>query len=155
MTLAEFCVHPRTRHMVMNYQAGYLSCPAQKDPREASKGMSAEDLAAYKLQLALDPSPEEFPAPEALFEAARNRLRSFVSVGITERLHESLTLLARRLGAPDPPQFERRNVGNRFDTVDPHTIGVIRSCTEVDYELYRSERNDFERIWKQSGDFDR
>jgi len=48
LSLAEFCTHPRTRHMVQNYQAGYLACPGRKIPRELARTMTTADLAAYK-----------------------------------------------------------------------------------------------------------
>ena len=144
LTLAEFCLHPLTHHMVRNYQAGYLACPEKKNPRELAKRMSNEDLSAYKLQLALDPSPGEFHDANALYRAGYDRLRSFLAVGITERLQESLTLIARRLGASAPPEFGRRNVGNLSGLPDDRTIGIIRACTEVDHALYCDETKRFE-----------
>ena len=38
MPLAEFCVHPRTRHMVQDYQCGYLACPGRRTPEEVAAG---------------------------------------------------------------------------------------------------------------------
>ena len=145
LSLAEFCTHPRTQHMVRNYQAGYLACLGNKDPRELARTMTVHDLAAYKLQLALDPSPAEFPARDELYRAACSRLRSFTAVGITEKLRESMLLIASRLGGSRPPDFGRRNVGpNRIAVSDGHTIGVIRACTDVDHALYSEELRRFE-----------
>ena len=143
LPLAEFCVHPRTRHMVQNYQSGYLACPDRPTPEEVAAGMTQEDFAAYKLQLALDPSPEKCSSPQELYQNAKNRLQAFISVGITERLQESLGLIARVLGMPDPPEFSLRNVGaNRPATVDPETVRVIRANTEVDQALYDAVKSE-------------
>jgi len=137
MPLAEFCVHPRTRHMVQDYQCGYLACPGGRSPEKVAEGMTQEDFAVYKLQLALDPRPDEFPPPDDLYRIAHDRLQSFVAVGITERLQESLLSIARALGLPDPPAFKMRNVGsNRPDKIDDETIKVIREHTQVDQALY-------------------
>lgn len=145
LSLAEFCTHPRTRHMVQNYQAGYLACPERKDPKSLALTMTNNDLAAYKLQLALDPSPNEFPAKDELYNAAYNRLRQFIAVGITERLRQSFELIAQRLGGPSPPEFGRRNVGtNRISAVDEGVIRIIRECTDVDHALYAHELRHFE-----------
>jgi hypothetical protein len=78
-------------------------------------------------------------------DMAQRRLRSFVAVGIAERLPESLRLIARALGAADPPLFGRRNVAtNRPAAIDHDTIRIIRACTEVDSALYASQRRSFE-----------
>ena len=145
-SLAEFCVHPRTRHMAHNYQSGYLACPGGKSPGELAVNMTMEDPAAYKLQLALDPAPDEFPSPDKLYEAAVNRLRGFVAVGITERLQESYSLIARALGLPGPPLLPVRNAGtNRPAAVDLATERVIRANTEVDRVLYEATRKAVEQ----------
>ena len=145
LTLAEFCTHPRTRHMVQDYQSRYLACLGQKCPRELARTMTNHDFAGYKLQLALDPLPDEFPPGPELYRAAHNRLRSFVAVGITERLRESFRLIARKLGAPNPPEFDRRNIApNRITGVDNRTMQIIFRCTEVDHALYADELKGFE-----------
>ena len=151
LPLAEFCTHPRTRHMVQNYQSGYLACLGRKDPRALAANMTSEDFAKYKLQLALDPAPDEFSPPQELYRAANDRLRSFVAVGLSERLEDSLTLIAHALGLPHPPAFSARNVGaNRPPTVDPEAISAIRAHTEVDQALYDSMRKLFEQNLKSA-----
>jgi hypothetical protein len=131
--------------MVQDYQAGYLACPGRKDPRELARTMTKDDLALYKLQLALDPSPDEYPTRAELYRAAFNRLRSFVAIGITERLNESFMLISRQLGAANPPEFGRRNVAqNRPTAIDDHTMRIIRECTEIDHALYADELKQFE-----------
>jgi hypothetical protein len=146
LSLAEFCTHPRTPHMVQNYQARYLACPERKDPQALALTMTNDDLTAYKLELALDPSTNQFPAKHELYNAAYSRLRLFVAVGITERLRQSFELIARCLGWPSPPEFGWRNVGtNRISAVDEDVIRIIRECTDVDHALYADERRRFEQ----------
>ncbi len=151
LSLAEFCNHPRTRHMVQNYQSGYLACLGGKDPRALAASMTTEDFAKYKLQLALDPAPDDFPSPQELYRAASDRLHSFVAVGLSERLDDSLTLIAHALGMPRPPAFSARNVGaNRPPTIDAETISAIRDHTQVDQALYDSMQKLFAQNLKSA-----
>ena len=137
LSLQEFCTDARTRHMVQNYQSGYLACRCVKDPRLIARGMTQADLAVYKLQLALDPSPDEFPSESDLYQAAMRRLESFFEVGTSETLHESMLAIAGGLGIQAPPHFERRNVGsNRPETIDDSTLRTIWASTQVDHALY-------------------
>jgi hypothetical protein len=135
--------------MVQNYQAAYLACQATKNPLKIAEHMTSADFASYKLQLALDPSPDEFPSADDLYRAASERLRSFLTVGITERLTESLALVARKLGVDVPPPFDRRNVGgNRPHSVANTTRRKILDCTEVDHAIYADMRKRFEQEFK-------
>lgn len=141
MSLAEFCRSPRTRHMVENYQAGYLYWPAADSPATVASSMTSDDLAQYKLQLHLDPDPARFPPPDALHQAAQARLDSFAAVGITEDLNHSLRLVAAALGLGVPPDFEKRNVGRQSRSdLDPDTRRLIESRVEVDLALYDRAR---------------
>jgi hypothetical protein len=146
LSLAEFCRHPRTRHMVRNYQSGCLASFGSKSPGELAARMTAEDFAGYQLQLALDPAPDLFPAPDKLYHAAADRLRSFVAVGITERLQESFSLIARALRLPAPPVLPIRNAApNRPATLDRDTRRIIHAHTEVDQAVYEAARRAIER----------
>jgi len=132
--------------MVQNYQSGYLACPDNKSPGELAGSMTGEDLAAYKLQLALDPAPDAFPAPGKLYEAAIDRLGSFVAVGITELLQDSFSLFARALRLAAPPVFPIRNAAtNRPAAVDLDTQHIIRASTEVDQAVYEVTRRAVEQ----------
>jgi hypothetical protein len=144
LTLATFCVDSRTRQMVRNYQSRYLACPHGRNPRELAEGMTKEDFAAYRLQLALDPGPDDMPSSEELYQAATQRLQGFLAVGISDKLQDSLALIAHALGFPDPPAFPMRNVAqNRPESVDHDTLRTIRANTEVDQALYEAIRRDF------------
>jgi hypothetical protein len=141
LSLTEFCVHPRTRHMVVNYQCGYLASFGDRAPHTLVHNLTPQDLADYKLQLALDPRPEEYPAPEQLLRAAVERLDGFVAVGITELLQPSFGLIADALGVPPPPRLPIRNAANnRPPRFDEETLRVIRAQTEVDRALYEMVR---------------
>jgi Sulfotransferase family len=144
LTLAQFCVDSRTRQMVQNYQSRYLACLPWKNPRELAKSMTQEDFAAYRLQLALDPASDDTHSSEELYQAAVQRLKGFLAVGISDQLQDSLALIARRLSLPDPPVFPLRNVApNRPANIDRDTIRTIRANTEVDQVLYEAIRRDF------------
>lgn len=158
LSLAEFCVHPRTRHMVRNYQSGYLASFGTRTPREIARTLTSRDLAAYRLQLALDPAPDIFPAPDRLYEAALRRLDGFVAVGITERLQTSISLIARALGLDGPPVFPIRNAAtNRPPAIDLGTKRLIYGQTEVDQAIYETAKNAVEhqldRLEQSHGQF--
>jgi hypothetical protein len=144
LTLADFCVDQRTRHMVQNYQSRYLACLPLKDPRVLADGMTTADFAAYRLQLALDPTADEIASPAELYRGAKHRLNGFVAAGISESFEASLALIAHSLGLPHPPVFPMRNVApNRLGRVDDRALRTIRSQTEVDQVLYEETKRDF------------
>jgi hypothetical protein len=144
LTLAAFCVDERTKHMVENFQSRYLASLPEKSPRLLADGMTKEDFAAYKLQLALNPASNEMPSREELYRAAKQRLKGFVAVGISENLQDSLALIANALRQPEPPVFPMRNVAaNRPGNVDGATLRIIRAQTEVDQVLYEETKRGF------------
>src|SRR6516225_5389223 len=139
LSLAEFCIDQRTRHIVQNYQTRCLACLPLKPLRKLAAEMTRQDFAAYRLQLALDPTTvdEGSIAPAALYRAAKERLASFVAVGLTERFGESLQRIATALELPPPPAFSMRNVApNRVEHLDSHTLERIRESTKIDGALY-------------------
>jgi hypothetical protein len=143
-SLADFCTDPRTQHMVVNYQAGYLFWPPSAVPSELARGMSKADFATYRLQLRLDPDPSRFPDDDELYQLAKARLATFAAVGIAENLPQSLRLIAGALGFGIPPAFERRNVApDRPIPLDSPTERLIRARTEVDQALYDHVRSRF------------
>ena len=61
LSLAEFCVHPMTRHMVENYQAGYLTV-LPRNPTAVARTLSSECLARFELQERMQyPDPSMTP----------------------------------------------------------------------------------------------
>ena len=144
--------------MVRNYQSGYLASFGSRTPAEIARTMTSSDFAAYRLQLALDPAPDNFPAPDRLYEAALRRLDSFVAVGITERLQTSISLIARALGFESPPAFPIRNAAtNRPPPIDLDTRRIIYAQTEVDQAVYAAAKNAIEhqldRLEQSHGQF--
>ena len=146
LTLEQFCLHRRTRHMVDNYQSRYLACRGTLNPRALAARMTAADLAVYQLQLTLDPDVNEFTSLDELYRAAVRRLDSFVAVGITERLQESFSVIAHALNIPNPPVLPIRNAGwNRPDLpCDARTRRTIQRLTQVDRAIYGSVRGALE-----------
>jgi hypothetical protein len=147
MTLAEFCLHPATRHMVENYQASYLA-KAPCDPITAAAGLTPECLARYQLQERLQ-YPDRFDSPAGLLEAAQARLATFEAVGFTEDFDNSLQRISRALNGLEPQHFEPENVNpERISTskVDESTLSIIRELTEVDRCLYQWARAEFRDV---------
>lgn len=137
MSLAEFCIHPKTRHMVENYQAAYLA-KTPCDPVIVAQGLFPEDLARFELQRRME-HPDDVPASEELFERAEARLARFTAVGITENFHNSLVQVSRALKCPAPKPFEPQNTNPErapVDNVDSATLALVRDLTRVDQRLY-------------------
>ena len=146
MSLAEFCIHPATRHMVENYQAAYLA-KAPRNPTAVAQGLGPASLARFELQELLQYS-DRFDSAATLFERAKERLINFVAVGFTEDFANSLHRISRSLNCGQPQPFEAQNISRerpRVEEVDTATIGLIRQVTEVDQRLYEFARN---RDWK-------
>ena len=85
LTIKEFCTHPSTRHMVVNYQCGYLAKVAS-DPVIAARQIEPAGLERFELQEVLqdaDRSMAQFcsPAQSSAFRvlppsASRRRSRN-------------------------------------------------------------------------------
>ena len=145
LSLAEFCVHPMTRHMVENYQAGYLAA-LPRNPTAAAQTLSAECLARFELQERMQ-YPDPFNDTGTLFERAKERLASFVTVGFTEDFANSLHRISRCMEWPLPQPFEAVNVNPerpRRTEIDGDTINLICRLTEVDQRLYKFAKSHFE-----------
>ena len=145
LSLAEFCVHPMTRHMVENYQAGYLAA-LPRNPTAAAQTLSAECLARFELQERMQ-YPDPFNDTGTLFERAKERLAGFVTVGFTEDFANSLHRISRCMEWPLPQPFEAVNVNPerpRRTEIDDITINLICRLTEVDQRLYKFAKSHFE-----------
>ena len=137
MSLAEFCVHPSTRHMAENYQASYLA-KSPRDPIPIAERLTPESLERFQLQ-------EELQYPDrldstALLECAKARVASFAGVGFTEDFENSLRRISHALNGTEPQTFASENVNLErapTSTVDETTLSVIRALTEVDLSLYK------------------
>ncbi len=139
MSLAEFCVHPETRHMVENYQSAYLA-KSPCDPVVVAQGLSPDCLARFELQKRME-HPDKISDPKELFERAEARLAGFSAVGITENFHDSLLQISGALECPAPSAFEPQNVNPErapVENVDEATLALIRDLTLVDRRLYDS-----------------
>ena len=139
LSLAEFCVHPETRHMVENYQANYLA-KSPCDPVVLAQDLSPEQLSKFELQERLQ-YPDRFPDFEALLARAQTRLATFDIVGLTENFADAVLEIGRQLNCPAVPMSERRNVNPEPLSpadLDRSTLSLIYDLTEVDQCLYRS-----------------
>ncbi|HEX4169523.1 MAG TPA: FkbM family methyltransferase [Bryobacteraceae bacterium] len=139
MSLAEFCVHPETRHLVENYQATWLA-KSPSDPTIAAQGISADDLARFELQRRIE-FPDKISDSAELFERARARLAEFTAVGAADHFSSSILDISMALQCAAPPPFEPQNAnpeGLTASHVDAATLEVIRDLTRVDQRLYES-----------------
>lgn len=144
LSLAEFCVHPETRHMIENFQATYLAKPPG-DPMKDARGLSTEQLACFELQRQLERAGG-LTDPIKLLEIAKERLRGFSAVGFTEDFDVSLREISYRLGCREPPSLEAQNVNPErtpITDLDEATLALIRNLTAVDQRLYEYARVQF------------
>lgn len=136
LSLREFCVDPRTSHLVRNYQSSWLA-KAPLDPVQAGDGMTPEDFSRYCLQRTL--GYPDLLTDGTLFDRAVERLSTFVTVGFAEEFDASMARFSRIFDAPAPSPLTPVNVAdNRVpaDSLDAETLGVIQECTRVDQRLY-------------------
>lgn len=138
MSLLEFCRDSETRHMVENYQSQYLA-KAPRSPFVAALHLSAKDFQRLQLQEIMQ-GPDLGYSDTTLLQRAKQRLSTFVAVGITEDFDKSLSHVSARLGLPAPVHSSARNNAgyNRVsrEHLDGATVDVIRELTQVDAQLY-------------------
>jgi len=139
LTLPQFCLHPETRYLVENYQAGYLATFSRtKNPAEIAAAFTPEQRRQHLFQAALEPRTAGLDE-RSLALAAREGLRRFLAVGICERLEQSMHLIGRALGRTLqlPPQRENITSG-RIATHElaDEALRTIHGITAVDRELY-------------------
>lgn len=142
LSLLEFCTHPKTRHMVSNYQARYL-VNFGIDPRLAGALCTHEELSTFQLQdllerLTLDAVPEDL-----LLSAAEANLASFAAIGVVDKFPEAMRRFAAVFGCKEIPSLfdERHNVApepHAEANLDSKTRLAIIGATQVDLALYRS-----------------
>jgi FkbM family methyltransferase len=137
LSLLEFCTHPKTRHMVENYQARYL-VDFGIDVRVPGALCSAEELASFQLQDLLDRLTVEAVPDDLLHSAAAANLESFGAVGVTEKFPQAMQKFAAIFDRADAPKFfnERHNAAPGPVSLDAETRSAILRVTEVDLALY-------------------
>jgi hypothetical protein len=139
LSLRDFCTDEETRHLIENYQAGYLSsfC-APYDPTEIAKRFTPEQTRRHLFQAALEPRVKDLPL-DVLCESAQNGLSRFHAVGTVESLEVSMRVAGESLGYALPLPNVRQNVTPErihVDELDEATLDVIRRVTRVDRILY-------------------
>lgn len=88
---------------------------------------------------------------QTLARAKEHATKSFRVVGISERFHESLLLIASSFGW-DIPYYENRKVSKNRPAVDPATVELIRQHNPYDLELYEFGRQRFEEDMVRNAD---
>ena len=86
-----------------------------------------------------DPSRVQRLSDAELLDLAMERLEEFAFVGLTERLDESVTMLTRMFGWPEPgeiPQLNAADSPSRSYDISAGAREAIREQVAVDMELY-------------------
>jgi hypothetical protein len=141
LSLFEFCTHPKTCHMVRNYQARFL-VDFGIAPRDAGALCTHEELSSFQLEdllerLTLDAVPDDL-----LLSAAEANLTSFAAVGVTEQFPEAMRRFAAVFGRTEvsPLFYERHHVAPNpvaEAELDSKTRLAILDATQVDLALHR------------------
>lgn len=144
LSLLEFCTHPKTRHMVSNYQARYL-VNFGIDPRLAGALCTHEELSTFQLQDLLERLTLDAVPNGLLLSAAEANLASFAAIGVVDKFPEAMRRFAAVFGCKEIPSLfdERHNVApepHAEANLDSKTRLAILGATQVDLALYRSAR---------------
>ncbi len=114
-----------------------------------TKGVGIEDflrLTAPRQNLqskVLAGLPYDAPCDERVLDTAKANLeRSFRVVGLSERFHESLILIAASFGW-EIPYYENRKVTKDRSAVEPHVLEMIRERNQLDLALYEFGKDRF------------
>jgi hypothetical protein len=104
--------------------------------------------------IAQDYRPGFVSGPDAL-GIARANLDRFWFVGFVEEFNKSVLLLSDKLGLRDPIPPKRLNVTRErvdYGRPQPEEIEIITDLNQLDIELYRVARLDFERKYASASD---
>jgi hypothetical protein len=150
-SLEEFLESPRWRTLYENYQARQLAHEVQLD-RAGVDYVPAERFARLG-----PPFPREHPLPlqsyfdcsplasnpDELLRRGRERLDELEFVGVTEKLENVFTAVARSWGVLDPSPLPRLQVSGdrpRANDLPDSILERIRDATAVDRALYERAR---------------
>lgn len=134
--LSRFLHDPVCRVVTSNWQARWLA--AEPPPGDLAWTTVPSDLVGWK------PSVHHRPlrmGQEELLERSAGTIERLSMVGVTERLPETLCLVAGHLGWPPPEPPARRNVsplpadGEALSAAD---LELLRELNQVDTQLYDS-----------------
>ncbi|HTH59872.1 MAG TPA: sulfotransferase family 2 domain-containing protein [Paraburkholderia sp.] len=129
-TLLDFVRDPETNWDIVNTQTLFLA--ADLDYEKLSRDPVGYGQAAIKALAARKHD-------RALLDVAKKRLESFAFFGITERMRDSMGLLAYQLGYLPNFSVPRLNTSSNRKGNDPLSAGeldAIRELTALDQELY-------------------
>lgn len=95
---------------------------------------------------------EATPLGEDALREAKNNLKKYCFVvGVTDKLDETIVVLAKAFGWRNPYYFERRNVAKRTSDISPGDLEIIRDNNTLDSELYRFARELLEESIRSYG----
>lgn len=90
-------------------------------------------------------------ADQDLLDIAKQNLRTFCVVGLTERFQESLLLMMINFGW-EIPFYEKRKVSKTRPTIEPALIDHIREHNRLDCELYEFGKALFEESLRKNNE---
>lgn len=134
-------------HYLRNYPPGWWAAPMEA-ATDAARNLSLEDFIRHNTSAGVINGQTAFLAGAAFTEpvdrtmlehAKSNILERFATVGVTERLDESLVVMADALGWTGPLSLSRTNTNSlrpRQAEVDPETLAMIEDRNDLDRELY-------------------
>ncbi|MBU9262806.1 sulfotransferase family protein [Burkholderia multivorans] len=129
-TLLDFIRDPETNWDIVNTQTLFLAADfdyqrLSRDPVDYGRA-AVKELAARRHD-------------KALLDRAKRRLESFAFFGITERMRDSMSLLAHTFDfcpAFSVPKLNVSSSRSGADTLSPDERGAIQELTALDQELY-------------------
>ncbi len=139
-TFTDFVMDDLNRVMIEDYQARYLiRLPLSLAVMSAR--FSTTDHTLFALAEALEQTSLPVLKPE-LLEGARTVLGDMAVVGVTERLHDFLSRVAKVAGVAPPTAaaVPRANVTERDDAeeLSKQALRRLRDLTRIDQQLYDS-----------------
>lgn len=145
MSLHEFLRHPLTRAQVHNLQVRHLAYDF--DIRAFATSLGIPLTARLEMEETINQLLNDLPDDE-LLEIAKERLKAFTFIGITERFQESLDLLSHQMLWQRIKEVENRNVApermSRSD-IDPEALEQLVALNRADIDLYQFAQTLFQQ----------
>lgn len=145
-SLGAFLSDPETRETVRNFQAKCLV--ATFDARALAKELSVEQLEQHALERLIETTPIDMSDAE-LLDRAKEALRTFCCLGITERFEDSVRLLCQKFGWEVDVESALLNTNDlrpRASELDPEVLKLLSELNAVDIELYSYAVSLFEEL---------
>jgi hypothetical protein len=145
MSLLDFVRDEETGPSIWNFQTRNIACDLDY---EALVSMEPSSIKALKFEEELNKKLHNM-SDDLLLERAKQRIEQFAFVGITERMDESVRVLAKILDlkeASEIPILNKSPERLQPESLSRQTIREIRKRTILDQELYSHAQNIFNAL---------